>query len=116
MPKKPENTGPLNKLLNIFRAFADGLTGSARSVAQSASTTAKSAVDQASTAAATAGSVIKENPGKTAAVAGAVIATAAAAVAGKKVYVNLEECFGLSRSTLASGHAVLATLPMEYCN
>jgi single-stranded-DNA-specific exonuclease len=66
----------------------DGATGrgSARSVAQSASTTAKSAVDQASTAAATAGSAIKENPGKTAAVAGAVIATAAAAVAGKKVY------------------------------
>ena len=71
MPKKPENTGSLNKLLNTFRAFADGLTGGARSVAQSASTTAKSAVDQASTAAATAGSVIKENPGKTAAVAGA---------------------------------------------
>ena len=58
MPKKPENTGPLNKLLNTFRAFADGLTGGARSVAKSASTTAKSAVDQASTAAATAGSVL----------------------------------------------------------
>ena len=74
MQKKPTETGTFDKVLNKLRSIANGITGGARSAVDSASTTAKAAVESASNAAASAGAAIKENPGKTAAVAGAVIA------------------------------------------
>ena len=78
--KKPQGT--IEKAKAKLRELADSLTGSAKAVSETASKTSKNAISSANEAAGKAGTVIKENPKTSAAVAGAIVAaTAVAAVA-----------------------------------